>query len=193
MSAPHPRLLRHPGPVAPERSVAAAGAPRTTARLVLAPGRSLQAGLLAELDRLAAQSAAITLLAGRWARLTYCTAVPDPSGLRLATYTGACELADALLLGGNATVGRGGDGAALVHCHAAFVAADGRALGGHLVPDRCLVGDRPVHAFATLFSGFEIAQTFDPETNHNLFRPVPAAAGAAGRRPVPQRWEGRRA
>jgi len=135
---------------------------------------------VAPLAALGVRDAVVTLLSGPWAELVFCTGVPDPSGERLATYAAPETATNALLLVGSATLGRGPDDEPLVHAHGAFVAADGRLGGGHLLPDRCVAGDAPTTAFVTIPAGIEIAQVADAETNHRLLRPFAAGERADG-------------
>lgn len=168
---PRVRHLRHPGPVAPRRIVFATGDPLTRARVALKAGTTLHDAIVGAAGALNATSVTFTLLDVEFATLAFCTAVPDPTGHRLATYTGSRSLENVRLIAGAATLGRSDRHEPLVHCHAAFVDDQGDPLGGHLVPDACRLR-RSGTAFATVFTGFAIEQGFDPETNHTLFRPV---------------------
>ena len=167
----HIRHLRHPGPVAPQRVIVGTGDPVTRARVRLYAGATLHDALVGAAGKLNANSANFTLLDLEFSTLEFCTAVPDPTGRRLATYTGSQILRDVRLIAGSATLGRSDGHRPLVHCHAAFVDTLGRPLGGHLVPGACRLRGSGT-AYATVFKGFEVEQAFDPETNHTLFRPV---------------------
>jgi len=174
MSPPRARLLRHPGPVQAERITARAAPATATFRLALAPGARLDEAIVTPLAAVGVRDAVLTLLSGPWAELAYCTGIPDPSGVRLATYAEPVRVTDALVVGGSATLGRDPEGAPLVHAHAAFVDAAGALRGGHLVPDACRTGDGPTTAFVTMLAGIAVVQAADAETNHRLFRPVEA-------------------
>ncbi len=165
-----PRLLRQPGPVQPVRLHARSG-PESCLRLELAPDRTLHEAVVAPLAARGIEAAVLTLLSGPWAQLTWCTGVPDPSGERVATYAAPRTVADALLVAGSATLGRGLDGQPLVHAHGVF-AAESEIGGGHLVPEGCVVGAAPTVAFAFAVAGFAIRQRHDVETNHFVLEPV---------------------
>jgi predicted DNA-binding protein with PD1-like motif len=70
------------------------------------------------------------------------------------------------------------DGAAFFHCHALWTEADGRAGGGHILPEETVVAEAfEVHAFG--LDGAVFAAEPDPETNFKLFGPIPSVAAAA--------------
>jgi predicted DNA-binding protein with PD1-like motif len=70
------------------------------------------------------------------------------------------------------------DGAPFFHCHALWTEADGRAGGGHILPDETMVAEAfTVEAFG--IDGATFAAEPDPETNFKLFGPVPSAATGA--------------
>jgi predicted DNA-binding protein with PD1-like motif len=70
------------------------------------------------------------------------------------------------------------DGAAFFHCHALWREADGRAGGGHILPEETVVAE-PFEVEAFGLDGAVFAAEPDPETNFKLFGPVPSAASAA--------------
>jgi predicted DNA-binding protein with PD1-like motif len=70
------------------------------------------------------------------------------------------------------------DGAPFFHCHALWTEADGRAGGGHILPEETVVTEPfEVDAFG-LDSAVFTAEP-DAETNFKLFGPVPSAASRA--------------
>ena len=70
------------------------------------------------------------------------------------------------------------DGAPFFHCHALWTEADGRAGGGHILPEETVVaGPFEVDAFG--LDGAIFATEPDGETNFKLFGPVPSAASRA--------------
>jgi predicted DNA-binding protein with PD1-like motif len=78
---------------------------------------------------------------------------------------------------GAMTLGRR-DGAPFFHCHALWTEADGRAGGGHILPEETIVAEAfVVEAFG--FDGAVFAAEPDPETNFKLFGPIPSAATGA--------------
>jgi predicted DNA-binding protein with PD1-like motif len=70
------------------------------------------------------------------------------------------------------------DGAPFFHCHALWLEADGRAGGGHILPEETVVAESfAVDAFG--IDGATFAAEPDPETNFRLFGPIPTAAPIA--------------
>ena len=66
------------------------------------------------------------------------------------------------------------DGAPFFHCHGLWTEADGRAGGGHVLPEETVVADSfVVEAFG--LDGAMFTAEPDPETNFKLFGPVPSA------------------
>src|ERR1700693_4437625 len=75
---------------------------------------------------------------------------------------------------GAMTLGRR-DGAPFFHCHALWTEADGRAGGGHILPEETMVA-QPFEADASGPDGAVFTAEPDPETNFKLFGPVPSAS-----------------
>lgn len=70
------------------------------------------------------------------------------------------------------------DGAPFFHCHGLWTEADGRASGGHMLPDETIVAEPfAVEAFGV--DGAMFTAEPDPETNFKLFGPVASAATRA--------------
>jgi predicted DNA-binding protein with PD1-like motif len=69
------------------------------------------------------------------------------------------------------------DGAPFFHCHALWTEADGRAGGGHILPEATVVAE-PFEVDAYGLDGAVFAAEPDPETNFKLFGPIPSAATA---------------
>jgi predicted DNA-binding protein with PD1-like motif len=66
-----------------------------------------------------------------------------------------------------------------LHCHAAWVEADGAYRGGHILLDESIVAVRATVA-AWTFADLGICAETDPETNFSLLRPVRLRAAAGG-------------
>jgi predicted DNA-binding protein with PD1-like motif len=75
------------------------------------------------------------------------------------------------------TLGRR-DGAAFFHGHALWTEADGRAGGGHILPEETVVAE-PFEVDAFGIDGAVFTAEPDPETKFKLFGPVPSAATGA--------------
>jgi predicted DNA-binding protein with PD1-like motif len=72
------------------------------------------------------------------------------------------------------------DRAPFFHCHALWTEADGRAGGGHILPEETVVAE-PFVVEAFGIDGAKFRAEPDPETNFKLFGPVPSAATAAAK------------
>jgi predicted DNA-binding protein with PD1-like motif len=70
------------------------------------------------------------------------------------------------------------DGAPFFHCHGLWTEADGRANGGHMLPEETIVAE-PFEVDAFGVDGAVFAADPDPETNFKLFGPVASAARGA--------------
>src|SRR4051794_19141894 len=78
---------------------------------------------------------------------------------------------------GAMTLGRR-DGAAFFHCHGLWTEADGRAGGGHILPEETVVA-APFEVEAFGLDGAVFTAKPDSETNFRLFGPAPSAPTAA--------------
>jgi predicted DNA-binding protein with PD1-like motif len=72
------------------------------------------------------------------------------------------------------------DGAPFFHCHALWTEADGRAGGGHIIPEETIVAE-PFEVDAFGLDGAVFAAEPDAETNFKLFGPIPSAATAGNK------------
>jgi predicted DNA-binding protein with PD1-like motif len=70
------------------------------------------------------------------------------------------------------------DGAPFFHCHGLWTEADGRANGGHMLPEETMVAE-PSEVDAFGIDGAVFAAEPDPETNFRLFGPIASEAGGA--------------
>jgi predicted DNA-binding protein with PD1-like motif len=70
------------------------------------------------------------------------------------------------------------DGAPFFHCHGLWTEADGKASGGHMLPDETVVAE-PFQVQAFGVDGAIFTAEPDPETNFKLFGPVTAASTGA--------------
>jgi predicted DNA-binding protein with PD1-like motif len=70
------------------------------------------------------------------------------------------------------------DGAPYFHCHGLWTEADGRAGGGHILPEETLVAE-PFTVEAFGLDGAIFTAEHDGETNFKLFGPVPSPPGRA--------------
>jgi predicted DNA-binding protein with PD1-like motif len=70
------------------------------------------------------------------------------------------------------------DGAPFFHCHGLWTEADGRANGGHMLPEETMVAE-PFEVDAFGIDGAVFVAESDPETNFRLFGPVASEARGA--------------
>lgn len=70
------------------------------------------------------------------------------------------------------------DGGPFFHCHGLWTEADGKASGGHMMPDETMVAE-PFEVQAFGIDGAMFTAEPDPETNFKLFGPVAAASSGA--------------
>src|SRR5450759_4599973 len=171
------RGIRQPGPPAPERI-----------QWVEARGRAfsftLQAGLpLLDAARrgFAAEGFAggtLNIRGGALGPFAYVMPALSKTGENAAFYSETFRPAGVTrLTTGTMTLGSR-DGAPFFHCHALWTEADGRAGGGHVLPEETVVAE-PFGVDAFGIDGALFTAEPDPETNFKLFGPIPSAAVGA--------------
>lgn len=172
ISTPRPRMLIHPGSFNPVRIQSLAAPSARHFRLSLEPGRSLFEALVEPLMRFGVGSASTTILGGWFESIDYCVAPPDPSGQSVIAYSAPRQAGEAYLIFGNATLGKSMKGKPLVHCHGTIRTGNGTVQGGHILPERAIIGAAPIPVLVTTLDGFDLQQAFDPETNMPLLQPL---------------------
>ena len=171
------RVIKQPGPPAPERI-----------QWVEARGRAfsftLDAGLpLLEAARrgFAAQGfggGVLNIGGGALGPFAYVMPALSKTGDNAAFYSDTFRPAGIThLKTGAMTLGQR-DGAPFFHCHALWVEADGRAGGGHILPEETVVAE-PFAVDAFGIDGATFTAEPDAETNFKLFGPLPTAASGA--------------
>lgn len=167
------RSIRQPGPPAPQRI-----------QWVEARGRAfsltLEAGMpLLEAARrgFAARGFAggvLNIPGGALGPFAYVMPALSKTGENAAFYSDTFRPAGVTQLRmGAMTLGQR-DGAPFFHCHALWTEADGRAGGGHILPEETVVA-APFAVDAFGIDGAMFVAEPDPETNFKLFGPVPMA------------------
>ena len=167
-----PRTMVHPGPMAPVRLEHVVARGQRQWRLSLASGQVLLPAITAALGAQGVHAASLALLGGELQTVAYCLPIPDPEGQVIATYGEPLVLHNVRLLRASATLGVGANGSPVIHCHATFADAQGAVRGGHVLPDRTVVGRRPVTVLATALDGIDLRLGFDPETRLHMLRPT---------------------
>jgi predicted DNA-binding protein with PD1-like motif len=171
------RSIPQPGPAAPQRI-----------QWVEARGRAfsftLQAGLpLLDAARrgFAAEGFAggtLNIRGGALGPFAYVMPALSKTGENAAFYSETFRPAGVTRLRtGTMTLGQR-DGAPFFHCHALWLEADGRAGGGHILPEETMVAE-PFEVDAFGLDGAVFMAEADPETNFKLFGPVASAASGA--------------
>ena len=177
MSAPvvSCRRILHPGKARADRVATAMGPRPRRAMAWLAGGQTMHAALVQAYTRFGVRAGAFYLLGGRLSTAAYHVAGPQTASAR------AVEYGPPTLITGGATIiratGSYGDdlsGSPLLHVHGALADDSGRAHGGHINPDLCIIGPDGVRAIMMLTVGFK--QVVDPETHFSLFFPFAEAA-----------------
>lgn len=177
MSA-QPRRLQQPGPVRPERWLAARGALQELV-FALEPGLTINAAIAGPLRHAGIRGATVELSGGAFGPFTYVMPAlsADP---RYAAFYSANHLPPGRTMfeRGVATFGER-DGVPFVHCHGVWVEQNGRR-GGHVLPLDTIVSE-PVcaHAYGTADAAFAVLP--DAETNFSLFTPVAERPAGEGR------------
>ncbi|WP_131726404.1 MULTISPECIES: PPC domain-containing DNA-binding protein [Rhodobacterales] len=164
--------MAHPGRFNPIRIQSEHSDTAGHFRVVLQPGKSLHDALVHPLRQVGVTSASTTVLGGVFSYLEYCVAPPDPRKEAVIRYSDPIIAGASYLVFGNATLGRSSEDNPMVHCHAAVRREDGVVMGGHIIPEKTIVGTDPISVLVTSFEGFELRQMYDPETNIPLFQPV---------------------
>ncbi|TGE02612.1 PCC domain-containing protein [Methylobacterium nonmethylotrophicum] len=169
--------LAQPGPVRPERWLAAGGG-LTHLVFGLAPGATLLAAVAGTLAEAGMRGGVVQLTGGGFAPFAYVMPALSAEPRFAAYYSetfrppGTTRLERA-----SATFGER-DGAAFLHVHGAWTEADGRRRAGHMLPAEVVVAE-PVRAevWGTAEAAWRVEP--DPETNFSLF--TPAGPGGAER------------
>jgi predicted DNA-binding protein with PD1-like motif len=170
------RRIAQPGPAAPQRI-----------QWVEARGRAFSCTLQAGMPLLEAAhrgfaahgfgGGVLNIRGGALGPFAYVMPALSKSPDNAAFYSDTFRPAGVTRLGMAAmTLGRR-DGAAFFHCHGLWREADGRAGGGHILPEATVAEPFEVDAFG--LDGADFAAEPDPETNFRLFGPVPAASSGA--------------
>jgi predicted DNA-binding protein with PD1-like motif len=171
------RVIKQPGPPVPERI-----------QWVEARGRAfsftLEAGLpLLEAARRGFVKAGfacgvLNMRGGALGPFAYVMPALSKDGEHAAFYSDTFRPADVTRLTVGAMTFGSRDGAPFFHCHALWTEADGRAVGGHILPEETVVAEPFVVEAFGLDGAMFVAEP-DLETNFKLFGPVPSTPAGA--------------
>ncbi|ACA19683.1 conserved hypothetical protein [Methylobacterium sp. 4-46] len=169
-------FLAQPGPVRPERRIAASGALR---RAAFGPesGATLLDALAAPLRAAGMAGATLHLDGGAFAPFAYVMPAHSTEPSHAAYYSETFRPAgETRLERASATFGTR-DGAPFLHVHGTWIEADGRRRAGHLLPGEVVVRAPPrAEAWGSAEAAWRVLP--DAETNFALFTPV--AQGPSG-------------
>ena len=166
------QLLKHPGPVAPKRRDVMAGCNQKTYRIVLSRGKTLYACVTEALESLGIGAAALSIGHVTFGHLSYFLIASSPDVEPVAHYTTPVELDEpAMLVGAGATVGLTDSGKHAIHCHGLAVTASGRLVGGHFLPEGCVIADDGV-AYLSALDFMDLVIGVDPEIRTPVFQPT---------------------
>jgi predicted DNA-binding protein with PD1-like motif len=172
------RRVIHPGKPRAERVLGAIALRPRRAMVWLPETRSLYDGLVASFARFDVRAGALQLLGGNFAAAAYHVAFPTPDSVRAAEYGPPIPLAKGTrLIRASGSFGEDLSGRPLLHIHGVLADPTGRVHGGHIAPERCIVGPEGVRAILLLSVGFK--QSVDRETGYSLFFPFSEVPGNA--------------
>ncbi len=186
MTTARPALLRHPGPVAPERVVGEA-THLVEHEHALPAGERLLDAVADLLARTGSAGAVGDLVGGTLSAFDYYIPALGAPGGAVATFSDPHPGAGPVrLVRGGVTIGRRA-GEVFVHSHAVFEGRDGVLRAGHLIPESVVLGPGvTARVAASADVVYDVAP--DPETTMSLFMPTrvgaPAPGGPGSRRGV---------
>jgi predicted DNA-binding protein with PD1-like motif len=145
--------------------------PRPRRALVWLPeGQTLYSSLVSAFARFGVRAGAFQLLSGDLSVAAYHVAVPRDDSVRAVEYGPPIQIeGGAILVRATGSYGEDLSGLPLVHIHGVLAERTGRAHGGHISPDLCVVAPGGVRANLLLTVGFK--QVIDRETRFSLFFP----------------------
>jgi predicted DNA-binding protein with PD1-like motif len=171
------RSIKQPGRPAPERIQWAEARGRAFS-FMLEEGLPLLEAAHRGFARQGFSGGVVNMSGGALGPLAYVMPALSKTGENAAFYSDTFRpLGIARLKLGAMTLGQR-DGAPFFHCHALWTEADGRAGGGHILPEETMVAE-PFEVEAFGLDGAAFTAEPDPETKFKLFGPVPAAATGA--------------
>jgi predicted DNA-binding protein with PD1-like motif len=172
------RQILHPGPAAPERTVAVAGAP-VPLRFVLEPGRAVDAAIAAGLAASGCIGGFVVFRGGRCEPFSYVMPAASADPRYAAWYSATFEPPGPVDLVRACAIVGWRDEKPFIHCHGIWDTAEGRRMGHMLAPATTVA--EPIEVGGIGFKEETFKAVPDPETNFTLFEPVRIGEGRAGR------------
>ena len=168
------RRALHPGRPRVDRVTTAAGDRPRRAMAWLPEGKTLHDAVVPIYMHFGARAGALYLLGGTLSTATYHVAEPPSDGVRVCGYSAPIRIeGGATIVRATGSYGDDLAGRPLLHVHGVLAEPGGRAHGGHISPDLCVVGPGGVRALMLLTVGFK--QVIDRETRFSIFFPVSEA------------------
>lgn len=172
LAAKRRRTLIHPGKYNPLRIHIKHSASSKHIRLTLPPHANFQEAIVTPLLQKGIENASINVLGGFFKSVCYCVAPRDPLKNAVIAYSDPIDAGAAYMVAGNATLGKSAKGDPLIHCHASICDQGNRPKGGHIIVDRCVIGQFPIFAYVTPLKEINVVQKLDAETNIPIFQPA---------------------
>ncbi|WP_262271171.1 PCC domain-containing protein [Microvirga yunnanensis] len=171
-----PRLIHHPGPVAPARVSAVLGS-AVPLRFTLEPGQAVDAAIAKGFAEAGCGGGFVELRGGRCEPFQFVMPAASPDDLHAAWYSqtfapeGVVEIERAGVIVGWR------DGKPFIHCHGIWNSRDGRQMGHMLGPASIVAEPIAVTGIGSRSATFEALP--DQETNFTLFEPATFDGGDA--------------
>lgn len=169
-----PDRITQPGPPAPDRIVAVAGTGRSFS-FDLQPGVLLVEGIRQGFAAAGFKSGVVELADVVLSPFSYVMPALSKTPENAAFYSEVFRPAGFSRISHGALTFGQRDGLPFFHCHALWREADGKASGGHILPDETIVAER-VTVTALGLDGACFEANTDPEVNFKLFGPVASPA-----------------
>ena len=179
-SDPH-RRVRQPGPAAAERIDSVEGVAERF-EVDLPAGGNLIEAIRSSLERTSCTSAVLQLRGGGFSPFTYVMPALSMTPDHAAYYSELLSPPGLTRLEAGAVTFGLRDGGPFLHCHGIWIEANGRRLGGHVIPDASIIA-QPIAATVFALDGIDFVARPDSETNFKIFGPLKKPRGALlGRR-----------
>jgi predicted DNA-binding protein with PD1-like motif len=141
----------------------------------LPEGKTLHDAVVPIFMNFGARAGAFYLLGGTLSTAAYHVAKPSSDSVRVAEYSAPIHIeGGATIVRATGSYGDDLSGRPLLHVHGVLAESGGRAHGGHISPDLCVIGPGGVRALMLLTVGFR--QMVDRETRFSAFFPVSEAS-----------------
>lgn len=166
------RHIRHPGPVASERSVAVTGS-AVPLRFRLEPDSSVDAAVAKGFADAGCAGGIVFFHGGRFEPFRYVMPAASADPQYAAWYSETYEPPGSVTIVRAAAIVGIRDGKSFLHCHGIWDTAEGRRAGHMLAPMTTVTEIIEVSGIGFRDATFQAMP--DPETNFTLFEPVPIA------------------